>query len=85
MRAHLSKLVIFAGVMVAATVHGIAQARRRPAAARAASVATLTGSLGVLVLGAWPASGSAGWIPPAVRRSLRLSAGGDGPLRVFAR
>lgn len=57
-RVLLTKLVLFAAVMTAATVHGMLQARRRPAAARAASTAALVGSLGVVFLGTWLAEGA---------------------------
>ncbi|ONF73585.1 hypothetical protein [Amycolatopsis keratiniphila] len=50
-RVLAAKLILFTLVMAAATVHGIAQAKRRPAAARAASITALVGSLGVILLG----------------------------------
>ncbi len=59
-RVLLVKVVLFAAVMGAATLHGLAQARRRPATARAASIAALVGSLGVVLLGAWLAEGGTG-------------------------
>ncbi|MEU3764919.1 hypothetical protein AB0E55_07620 [Amycolatopsis keratiniphila] len=49
-RVLAAKLILFTLVMAAATVHGIAQAKRRPAAARAASITALVGSLGVILL-----------------------------------
>ncbi|WP_216215282.1 hypothetical protein [Amycolatopsis aidingensis] len=49
-RLLLAKLALFALVMVAASVHGIAQGRGRAWLARAAATAALTGSLGVLLL-----------------------------------
>ncbi|MGE2833555.1 hypothetical protein [Mycobacterium sp. SMC-4] len=51
------KLVLFTGVMVAATLHGIAQSRGRTEGARAASIASLVGSLGVVLLATWLAEG----------------------------
>jgi uncharacterized membrane protein len=56
-RVLLIKLVLFAAVMTAATVHGMLQARRRQTAARTASIAALVGSVGVVLLGAWLAEG----------------------------
>jgi uncharacterized membrane protein len=49
-RILITKLVLFVLVMVAASVHGIAQSRGRPQLARAMSIAALTGSLGVVLL-----------------------------------
>ncbi|MEV1117101.1 hypothetical protein AB0I91_18670 [Actinosynnema sp. NPDC049800] len=49
-RVLVAKLVLFALVMVAASLHGIAQSRGRPQLARAMSTAALTGSLGVVLL-----------------------------------
>ncbi len=49
-RVLLAKVLLFAVVMVAASLHGLAQARRRPSAARTASIASLVGSLGVVLL-----------------------------------
>lgn len=51
-RVLLAKLVLFALVMVATSVHGIAQGKGRPRLARSASMAALTGSLGVVLLAA---------------------------------
>lgn len=45
-----AKLVLFALVMVATSVHGIAQSKGRAGVARAASSAALVGSLGVVLL-----------------------------------
>lgn len=45
-----AKLVLFALVMVATSVHGIAQSKGRAALARGASSAALVGSLGVVLL-----------------------------------
>ncbi|WP_207514159.1 hypothetical protein [Mycolicibacterium celeriflavum] len=53
-----AKVLLFAAVMVATTVHGFAQARHEPAAARAASIAALTGSVGILLLAAALADGN---------------------------
>lgn len=49
-RVLIVKVLLFAAVMVAASLHGMAQARRRPSAARTASIASLIGSLGVVLL-----------------------------------
>ncbi|MDA4109613.1 hypothetical protein [Mycolicibacterium holsaticum] len=49
-RVLVAKLLLFAVVMVAASLHGLAQARRQPSAARTASIASLVGSLGVVLL-----------------------------------
>ncbi|KKW66272.1 MULTISPECIES: hypothetical protein [Mycolicibacterium] len=49
-RVLIVKVLLFAAVMVAASLHGMAQARRRPRAARTASIASLIGSLGVVLL-----------------------------------
>lgn len=43
-------MLLFAVVMAAASVHGVAQARRQPGRARTASIAALVGSLGVVLL-----------------------------------
>ncbi|MBB4966812.1 hypothetical protein [Saccharothrix violaceirubra] len=45
-----AKLLLFTLVMVAAALHGIAQARHQPGKARAASITALVGSLGVILL-----------------------------------
>lgn len=49
-RVLVTKLVLFVLVMLAASLHGIAQGKGRPQAARMASVAALIGSLGVVLL-----------------------------------
>jgi uncharacterized membrane protein len=49
-RVLATKLVLFVLVMLAASLHGIAQSRGRPQLARAMSIAALTGSLGVVLL-----------------------------------
>jgi uncharacterized membrane protein len=49
-RTLTAKLVLFTFVMGAASVHGIAQSRRRTALARAASLASLIASIGVVLL-----------------------------------
>jgi len=49
-RVLVAKMILFAVVMVAATIHGIAQGRHKPRAARATSIASLIGSLGVVLL-----------------------------------
>ncbi|MBU9765095.1 hypothetical protein FR943_14740 [Mycobacterium sp. TNTM28] len=49
-RVLAAKLLLFAVVMLAAAVHGMAQRHRRPQAARIASIAALVGSLGVVLL-----------------------------------
>ncbi|PXY19388.1 hypothetical protein [Prauserella muralis] len=49
-RVLVAKLTLFALVMAATSVHGIAQGKGRPRLARTASVAALTGSLGVVLL-----------------------------------
>ncbi|WP_264022676.1 hypothetical protein [Mycolicibacterium pyrenivorans] len=49
-RVLMAKVLLFAAVMAASVVHGMAQARRRPRAARAASIASLVGSLGIVLL-----------------------------------
>jgi uncharacterized membrane protein len=59
-RVLLIKVVLFAAVMLASALHGVAHARRRPSAARAASMAALVGSLGVVFLGVWLAESSTG-------------------------
>jgi uncharacterized membrane protein len=51
------KLILFALVMVAATLHGLAQARGQAGTARAASLAALVGSLGVVLLATWLTEG----------------------------
>jgi uncharacterized membrane protein len=51
------KLILFALVMVAATLHGFAQARGQDGTARAASLAALIGSLGVVLLATWLSEG----------------------------
>ncbi|BBX15962.1 hypothetical protein CRI77_18810 [Mycolicibacterium duvalii] len=51
------KLVLFTAVMAAATLHGLAQAKGQAERARAASVASLVGSLGVVLLATWLAEG----------------------------
>lgn len=56
-RVLVLKLVLFTAVMVAATLHGFAQARGHTARARAASLASLVGSLGVVLLATWLAEG----------------------------
>lgn len=52
-RILLIKVLLFAAVMLASAFHGMAHARRRPSAARAASMAALVGSLVVVFLGVW--------------------------------
>lgn len=49
-RLLFAKLALFTLVMAAASAHGIAQGKGRPQVARAASIAALTGSLGVILL-----------------------------------
>lgn len=56
-RILVMKLVLFTGVMVAATLHGIAQSRGRAERARAMSLASLVGSLGVVLLATWLTEG----------------------------
>ncbi|QRZ05072.1 hypothetical protein JN086_17570 [Mycolicibacterium austroafricanum] len=56
-RILVMKLVLFTGVMVAATLHGIAQSRGQAERARAMSLASLVGSLGVVLLATWLAVG----------------------------
>ncbi|MEZ0338503.1 hypothetical protein ACAG25_00780 [Mycobacterium sp. pV006] len=51
------KLVLFTLVMVAAALHGIAQSKGHTDRARAASLASLVGSLGVVLLATWLAEG----------------------------
>lgn len=53
-----AKLVLFTVVMVAAALHGIAQARHQPGKARAASITALVGSLGVILLATALAEGT---------------------------
>jgi uncharacterized membrane protein len=55
-----AKVILFAAVMAAATIHGIAQGRHQPRAARAASIAALVGSLGVVLLATALVEGPAG-------------------------
>lgn len=45
-----AKLCLFAFVMAAAATHGVAQGRGRPVLARGASMASLVGSVGVVLL-----------------------------------
>ena len=52
-RILLIKVLLFAAVMLASAFHGMAHARQRPSAARAASMAALVGSLVVVFLGVW--------------------------------
>ncbi|MGV9839374.1 hypothetical protein ACWDUL_34965 [Nocardia niigatensis] len=49
-RTLAAKLLLFAVVMAAAGVHGIAQAKTQPGTARAASLTALIGSLGIVLL-----------------------------------
>jgi uncharacterized membrane protein len=49
-RVLAAKLLLFAGVMVAAGLHGWANGAGRPAFARAAAVTSLVGSVGVVLL-----------------------------------
>lgn len=49
-RVLVAKVLLFALVMAASVVHGIAQSRRQPRGARVASIAALVGSLGVVLL-----------------------------------
>ncbi|QZT60923.1 hypothetical protein JN085_18110 [Mycolicibacterium austroafricanum] len=56
-RILVMKLLLFTGVMVAATLHGIAQSRGRAERARAMSLASLVGSLGVVLLATWLTAG----------------------------
>ncbi len=49
-RVLAAKLALFCAVMVAATLHGWAQGKGRPSLARAMAVASLVGSVGVIVL-----------------------------------
>jgi uncharacterized membrane protein len=49
-RTLAAKLLLFALVMAAAGVHGIAQGKQRPTVARAASITALIGSVGVVLL-----------------------------------
>ncbi|MPZ80598.1 MAG: hypothetical protein GEV28_09440 [Actinophytocola sp.] len=59
-RVLAAKLLLFTLVMVAATLHGIAQAKHQPGKARAASITALIGSLGVILLATALAEGNAG-------------------------
>ncbi|TDD11870.1 hypothetical protein E1292_03310 [Nonomuraea deserti] len=45
-----AKLLLFCAVMAAAALHGVASAKGRPAPARAMAMASLAGSLGVILL-----------------------------------
>ncbi|WIX98046.1 hypothetical protein QRX60_28675 [Amycolatopsis mongoliensis] len=54
-----TKLLLFAVVMAAASVHGVAQAKGQPGTARAASITALIGSLGVVLLATGLVEGSA--------------------------
>lgn len=45
-----AKLLLFAAVMAAASIHGWANGRGRPGLARAMAVASLTGSAGIVLL-----------------------------------
>ena len=49
-RVLAAKVALFAVVMMAAAVHGMAQARHQPGTARAASITALIGSLGIVLL-----------------------------------
>lgn len=49
-RVLASKLLLFAAVMTATTLHGIAQAKGKADLARAASITALVGSLGIVLL-----------------------------------
>jgi uncharacterized membrane protein len=49
-RTLAAKLLLFALVMAAAAVHGIAQGTQRPTVSRAASITALIGSVGVVLL-----------------------------------
>ncbi|HET9139240.1 hypothetical protein [Actinophytocola sp.] len=49
-RTLAAKLLLFTVVMIAAILHGIAQAGNRPAAARTAAITALIGSIGVVLL-----------------------------------
>jgi uncharacterized membrane protein len=51
------KLILFALVMVAATLHGVAQGKGQADKARAASIAAQIGSLGIVLLATWLAAG----------------------------
>ena len=59
-RALAAKLLLFAVVMAAASVHGMAQAKGQPGRARAASITALVGSLGVVLIATGLAEGSPG-------------------------
>ena len=49
-RVLFAKVTLFAAVMAASTFHGFAQRRRQPRFARVASIASLTGSAGIILL-----------------------------------
>lgn len=57
-RTLAAKVLLFAVVMAAASVHGVAQAKRQPGRARAASITALVGSLGVVLLATGLVEGS---------------------------
>ncbi|NUT50658.1 MAG: hypothetical protein HOV94_25615 [Saccharothrix sp.] len=59
-RVLAAKLLLFAFVMAASAVHGVAQAKGAPGRARAASAAALVGSLGVILLATGLVEGSEG-------------------------
>jgi uncharacterized membrane protein len=56
-RILVTKLLLFTAVMIAASLHGVAQSRGQAQQARAFSIAALVGSLGVVLLATWLAEG----------------------------